>query len=181
MSVEEVLEQVCGYGSRHVVLTGGEPMVARGVRELAAELRARGKHLTVETAGTVAPEGIACDLASLSPKLSNSGPGEAAGPSWAARHEALRWQPAVVDAWLAGYPYQLKFVVRDETDVLEVEGLLADLEHEVPPHKILLMPEGTTEAVLSARQQRVVDMCRRGGYRYCPRLHVTLFGHRRGT
>lgn len=181
MEVGEIVERVCGYAAGHVVLTGGEPMVARGIRDLADALRAQGKHITIETAGTVAPEGIACDLASISPKLSNSGPGEAAGPVWASRHEATRWQPQVVDAWLAGYEYQLKFVVRDAGDVLELEAVLADLEHEVPPHKVLLMPEGTAVEVLKGREQWVVDLCRRSGYRYCPRLHVALFGNRRGT
>jgi 7-carboxy-7-deazaguanine synthase len=50
------------------VLTGGEPMVAKGIRELASALRAAGKHITIETAATIPPDGIACNLASLSPK-----------------------------------------------------------------------------------------------------------------
>lgn len=181
MEIGEIVERVCGYPAMHVVLTGGEPMVARGIHALSGELREQGRHITIETAGTVLPEGIACDLASISPKLSNSAPGVAAGPGWEARHEALRWQPSVVDAWLSSYGYQLKVVIRDEPDVVELAAMLADLECTVPPHKILLMPEGVTEGALAARQQRLVDLCKRGGYRYCPRLHVTLFGNRRGT
>ena len=51
-----------------------EPMIAPGIHELAAALKKAGYHLTIETAATVAPDGIACDLASLSPKLRNSAP-----------------------------------------------------------------------------------------------------------
>src|SRR6187397_86153 len=50
MSVAEILSAVEQWPGRHVVLTGGEPMVARGIRELAEALRARGMHITVETA-----------------------------------------------------------------------------------------------------------------------------------
>ena len=73
-NLEEILHEVRKHPARHCVLTGGEPMVAKGIHELAAALRLEGKHITIETAGTVLPGGIACDLASLSPKLSNSTP-----------------------------------------------------------------------------------------------------------
>src|SRR3954467_3471660 len=65
--IEEIVAEVRGHPARHVVLTGGEPMIAKGIRELAAELKRLNYHITIETAATIAPEGIACDLASLSP------------------------------------------------------------------------------------------------------------------
>ena len=74
MSIDRILAEVEKHPAAHVVLTGGEPMVARGIHELAASLRRLGKHITIETAGTVAPGGIACDLASISPKLAYSTP-----------------------------------------------------------------------------------------------------------
>ncbi|MEZ5430870.1 MAG: hypothetical protein R3F31_06745 [Verrucomicrobiales bacterium] len=57
-------ERLAGRGTRHVVLTGGEPMVARGIHDLAQAFRERDWHITIETAGTKRPDGIACDLAS---------------------------------------------------------------------------------------------------------------------
>src|SRR6187401_1747850 len=44
--------------AHHVVLTGGEPMIVKEIRPLAAEIKAAGRHITIETAATVAPEGI---------------------------------------------------------------------------------------------------------------------------
>src|ERR1700761_5037529 len=89
----EVAHRVLAYPSRHCVLTGGEPMAASEIPALAEQLRAAGRHITIETAGTISPGGIACDLASLSPKLSNSTPAEGAiSPGWRERHEALRLQ-----------------------------------------------------------------------------------------
>lgn len=190
MSVEEVLTHVENSfppaGSRHVVLTGGEPMVAKDVHRLAEALRADGsrRHLTIETAATVAPEGIACDLASLSPKLSSSTPAPGTiAEGWRERHEATRLQPDVLRAWLdAGYPsYQLKFVLRGKEDLAEVEDLLGRLDRDIPPHRILLMPEGTDATTLRQRSLALVEVCRQRGYRLCPRLHVDLFGNRRGT
>ncbi len=50
MSIDQILAEVEKHPAAHVVLTGGEPMVARGIHELAARLRALGKHITIETA-----------------------------------------------------------------------------------------------------------------------------------
>jgi len=106
LTVEEVVAEVSKHPSRHVVLTGGEPMVASGINELAQALTQLGRHVTIETAATIAPDGIACDLASLSPKLLNSAPDPLKHGTWRRKHEALRWQPDVVRAWLDAYPWQ---------------------------------------------------------------------------
>jgi 7-carboxy-7-deazaguanine synthase len=182
-TVEQIVAAVQAHPmARHVVLTGGEPMIARDIRELASELKLLGYHVTIETAATVAPEGIACDLASLSPKLLNSAPSGAEHAAWRRKHEATRWQPAVVRAWLdAGYGYQFKFVVAAPADVDEAEGMVASLGRDIPRHRILLMPEGTDHAVLRTRAAWLAGVCRERGYRYGPRLHIDLFGNRRGT
>lgn len=181
LSVAEILEEVERHPTRFVVLTGGEPMIAKGIHELAAGLRASGKHITIETAATVAPGGIACDLASLSPKMSNSTPTmERAGP-WRDRHDKTRSNPAVIADWLASDVFQLKFVVSSPEDLAEIEALLGELCPSVEPHKVLLMPQGISQEELSTRSAWLVDVCKRRGYRFCNRLHVELFGNKRGT
>ncbi|HEX2749398.1 MAG TPA: radical SAM protein [Verrucomicrobiales bacterium] len=184
LSPAEILTRIGAWpAARHTVLTGGEPMVARGIRELAEALRERGLHITIETAGTVAPEGIACDLASLSPKLYHSTPlaGEIEA-GWIERHERLRLKPDVLRAWLdSGAEYQLKFVVSTEADLEEIHALLKSLERTIPPDRVLLMPEGRTMEELRARGAWLVDVCRETGHRFCHRLHIELFGNRRGT
>ena len=123
--------------ARHVVLTGGEPMLAPGIAELSHRLRERGMHITVETAGTVyAP--VACDLMSISPKLSNSTPEGV----FRAQHERLRIQPEVLRRLIADYDYQLKFVIANEPDLAEAQELIAALN--APACKVILMPEGIT-------------------------------------
>ena len=178
----DIVQRVLAYPSRHCVLTGGEPMVAAEMPALAAQLHSAGRHITIETAGTIPPDGIACDLASLSPKLSNSTPEEGAiSPGWRERHEALRLQPAVLREWIDRYPYQLKFVVESADDVTEIEALLAEIDRPIPPAKVLLMPQGTDMKTIRGRDETLVDVCLRRGYRLCNRLHIELFGNRRGV
>lgn len=180
MSVEEILKKVTGWDCDHVVLTGGEPMIAPDLHELAAVLKKQNKHITIETAGTILPKGIPCDLASVSPKLSNSTPPPERDPAWAKKHEATRLQPEVISEWIRKYPFQLKFVVSSENDLVEIKDLLSSLP-PAPLHRILLMPEGIDVKALATRSPWLVDICIREGFRFCPRLHIELFGNKRGT
>lgn len=181
MSVEQILAKIGEYPARHVVLTGGEPMIAKEIHELAAGIKQLGHHITIETAATVAPEGIACDLASLSPKLLNSAPDSRLGVTWRKKHEALRWQPAVARAWVDRGDYQFKFVVTQPADVDEIEGMLAAVKREIPRDRVLLMPEGISIEAIRAKSGWLGELCKQRGYRYAHRLHLELYGNKRGT
>ena len=89
MSVAEILAAGREHPGKHVVLTGGEPMIMAEIGELAGAFRSGGYHVTVETAATVYKP-IALDLASLSPKLANSTPWEREGGRFASAHERNR-------------------------------------------------------------------------------------------
>jgi len=181
-TVPQILAEVQKHqAARHVVLTGGEPMVAKDIRLLANEIKTLGHHITIETAATVAPQGIACDLASLSPKLLNSAPDAQEHGAWRKKHEATRWQPDVVRAWVDQYPYQFKFVVSRPEDIEELEHMLAALRREIPRHKVLLMPEATTLDTMRGRAGWLGELCKARGYRYAHRLHIELYGNKRGT
>jgi 7-carboxy-7-deazaguanine synthase len=179
LSVEEVLDRVAEFPGRHVVVTGGEPLIAAGIEELTRGLRARGYHITVETAATVFKP-IDCDLASLSPKLAGSTPFEREGGRFAERHDHLRLRPDVIRDFMERYPYQLKFVIDRPSDLDEVRTLLAGLP-VADPGCVLLMPQGVTPEEVRARGLWLVEECKRHGFRYCPRLHIDLYGNRRGT
>lgn len=180
MSVEQILKKVSEWNCPHVVLTGGEPMIAPDLPGLAAALKKAGKHITIETAATIPPAGIACDLASLSPKLSNSTPPADRDPAWARKHEETRLRPEVIADWVKNYDFQLKFVVSSENDFTEIKDLLSRFPL-VPFQKVLLMPEGTDPKTLGSRSPWLVEICKREGFRFCSRLHIELFRHTRGT
>jgi 7-carboxy-7-deazaguanine synthase len=180
LSVEKIVEQVAAHPAKHVVLTGGEPMIMPDVVPLAAALRSRGYHITVETAATVYKD-IAVDLASLSPKLANSTPTEREGGRFARAHERLRMNVPVIQQFIDASPdFQLKFVVSSESDLAEIEQILGHLRGWQPAD-VLLMPEGSDQPTLDSRAGWLADVCKRTGFRYCPRLHVALYGNTRGT
>jgi 7-carboxy-7-deazaguanine synthase len=183
MSLGEIVQTVSQYSARHVVITGGEPMVAKQIRELVALFQKQEKHVTVETAGTVNPDGLIVELASLSPKLANSIPSvEKAGSVWVQKHEQTRLQPSVLRAWIeSSRDYQLKFVISSEADLVEAQSVVASLGIPILPEKVLLMPEGVSMEVMRTRYALLVKACLDHGYRLSPRLHIELFGNKRGT
>lgn len=172
--VASVVQEILRHDLTHVVLTGGEPLIARGVSELVPHLSAH--HLTVETAGTVEPPFDApVDLWSISPKLSGSVP----DGRFRLRHEARRWRPDIVRALMQHGPYQLKFVVGRPEEIDEVARCVDELRAN--PSCVMLMPEGTTSARLDEVSQWLVPACISRGWRFTDRLHIRLFGHTRGT
>lgn len=178
MSVDEVLARVRSFPARHAVVTGGEPMIAPDIIRLTERLRHLSLHVTVETAGTVYHP-VACDLMSISPKLENSTPFEPEGGKWAAQHERLRYQPEVLKQLMAEYEYQLKFVVASPEDMAEVSCMIE--ETGADRSRVVLMAEGTTPEAIRERAPWLTEICKREGFRYSPRLHIDLWGNRRGV
>ena len=180
LPVERIVERVKHFGARHVVLTGGEPMIMPDIGRLCDVLKLEGMHITIETAATLFKP-MALDLASLSPKLSNSTPHQRDGGRFARVHEEHRLNIPVIQQFIDTSPaFQLKFVVTGEADLGEIDAILGQLKGWQPAD-VLLMPEGTDPATLASRAPWIIGICKRGGFRYCPRLHVELYGNRRGT
>jgi 7-carboxy-7-deazaguanine synthase len=179
LSVRDVLDRVLELEPAHVVLTGGEPMLWAELVPLARELRAAGRHVTIETAGTLDLP-VECDLLSLSPKLAGSGPPAGSDPRWTARHEQDRHAPAVVRRLVRDYEYQVKFVIDAPADCDAVETYLGELP-EIDRARVLLMPQGRTAEELSARAAWLEPHCAAAGLRFCPRKQIQWFGLRRGT
>jgi 7-carboxy-7-deazaguanine synthase len=179
-AIMQRVRELAPPAARHVVMTGGEPMIMPDAVELCDAIKAAGYHLTIETAATVFHP-VKLDLASLSPKLSNSTPWQRAGGRFAKAHERQRLNVPVIQQFIDHAPaFQLKFVVSDRQDLTEIESLLRQLKGW-SPSDVLLMPEGTDAPTLDSRAGWIADVCKSTGYRFCPRLHVTLYGNTRGT
>jgi 7-carboxy-7-deazaguanine synthase len=171
-TLASIVAEVERYPARHVVITGGEPMIAPEIVDLTELVRSR--HITIETAGTVFVP-VRCDLMSISPKLANSTP----EGQWAKQHDRLRIQPDVLRKLISAYDYQLKFVIAKPEDLAEVEALVASLSAD--RDKVVLMAEGVDAAILRERAVWLAEICKERGFRFSPRLHVDLYGNRRGT
>jgi len=174
LTLGQIVDEVKVHPARHVVVTGGEPMIASEIVALTGRLRALGYHITIETAGTVF-QPVDCDLMSISPKLANSTP----NGGWAAEHNRLRIQPDVLADLMARYQYQLKFVIQKPADLEEVRALIRALEAD--RSRVILMPEGTDRERLRERAVWLAEICKQEGFRFSPRLHVDLYGNRRGV
>ena len=176
-SVPSLLDEVGGFQCGHVVITGGEPMLVKDVIDLAAQLKQAGTHITIETAGTVDLD-VPADLMSISPKRANSTPG--LETNWAERHDARRHRPDVIRRLTTDYDYQLKFVVDRLEDVDDVAAYLEEFPH-IDPAKVYLMPQAIDREPHAEKCAWLADAAAQRGWQLCRRLHIELFGNKRGT
>jgi 7-carboxy-7-deazaguanine synthase len=181
----------------HVVLTGGEPMLQhKNLAVLAQQLKTElNLHLSIETNGTIFADDVAqhIDLFSISPKLSNSNPSPKKLTAYALKqngpltyHAEKRRNIEVLQKYISfcndsGKELQLKFVVGQPNDYVEIkEEFLARLKNWNPAD-ILLMPLGATPEELKTTSNMVAEMAISNGWRYAPRLHIDLFGPKAGV
>ena len=165
--------------TRHVILTGGEPMMQRDIVELCAALNVAKFHITMETAGTIDHK-LDCDLMSISPKLSNSDPEVVRAGEWLEKHQQARHRPEVVRQLIQRHQYQLKFVVSHPSDLDEILVYL-DAVGDFDPKRVLLMPEGIKQDDLGQREQWLAPLCEQHGFKLCRRLHIAWYGNLRRT
>ena len=179
LSVDEITSRIEEWDCRHVVLTGGEPMLFSELIPLAEKLRRAGLHITVETAGTLYLP-VACDLMSISPKLANSTPTKQRDARWHRRHELARHVPEVVQRLIAEFDYQIKFVVDAPEDFEEIQRYLEALP-QIDRSRVMLMPQGIEVKELIEKSQWIEPYCEAHGLRFCPRRQIEWFGLVHGT
>lgn len=170
-SAEAVAERVNQAPSRRLVLTGGEPLLQqRALRTFFAALAAD-IFVEVETNGTVQPEDFAVSRVNqwnVSPKLANAGD-----------PEQFRIRPPVLSALRDTGRAYLKLVVAEPHDLVEADALVARLAW--PSERVLLMPQASDRAQLRARSLVVAEAAQTRAFRFSSRLHLELWGGRRGT
>ncbi len=150
-----------------LVVTGGEPLETPGLAPLLERALSLWKRVEVETSGLLPPPlGHERLRWNVSPKLPR------ATPRW-----QETWSHAA--AWLAEPGATFKIVVGDPPDEADALRLIA--AHELPPERVMLMPEGFTDSGLRQRAAALAEVCKRHGFRLSPRLHVWLWGARKGV
>ncbi len=170
----EAAQRVMAFGSERTVITGGEPLLQENAfLEMMAFIHARQPQhqFEVETNGTRIPSPAfheATDQFNISPKLSNSGMSAALRLN----ADALKFFAQSPKAWF-------KFVVSAPADLAEIEHLRET--YSIAISRILLMPEGRTAPELDRSAGWLADLCRERGYRFCDRLHIRLWGDKRGV
>lgn len=170
--VRAIAEQVHALGVSTMVLSGGEPLMHRAkLLDLFAEAPLWEWH--VETNGTIPPPDWWYDVVAhttVSPKVSTSDP------------VRKRFKPAALSGWAElarANRAAFKFVLTDPSDLDVVLELVAD--YDIPRHAVWLMPEGTTPEALAASSGWVAELAIAAGFNVSTRLHVLLWGDRRGV
>ena len=177
ITVDEAIQKITAFGTRHVVVTGGEPFIqAKEIMELCDRLTDAGHHTTIETNATVfAP--VRADLISMSPKLANSNPAKRERSfAW---HESKRIAVNVIARFLKSHTCQVKFVVDHPEDMIEIDALVELVP--IPRETVVLMPQGRTADEVRKTTEWLADIAIATGYRLSPRVQVELWGTRRGV
>ncbi len=161
MSIVHVIKQIKKYPCKHLVITGGEPLLQQDqLSDLLKKLK--GYTAEIETNGS-----IACKISRLteqincSPKLRNSGN----------KSYPLKVLPTSKVIY--------KFVIRIRANLNEVKAFAR--KYKIPKNKIWLMPEGITKTDILKRSKWLIELCKNEGYNFSPRLHVMLWGDKRAV
>jgi organic radical activating enzyme len=174
----ELVERIVSESPGRLVITGGEPLLQqKGLAHLIRELDARRaavsaprEFLEIETNGTVPPSEellSRIDHFNVSPKLSSSG-----------EPEERRIRPRALALLRDTGRASLKLVVgADDTD--EAEALIERLAW--PREKVVFMPRAATRSELAATGPLVAAEALARRVRYSSRLHIELYGGKRGT
>ena len=172
MTTDQIISRIKEYPARHVIVTGGEPLVnedmteRQDLRELLTALKGLGKHITIETAGVIFLSALPCDLMSISPKLSNAGPN--------ANLDLDSLQQLIIE-----YDCQFKFVVQTSDDIKDIKRVLSSLAG-LDPDRTFLMPQAATRQQYLKTAPVVAELCKKTGLSFSPRLHVLLWNNQRG-
>lgn len=179
VTVDKAIDLICQHKCDKVVVTGGEPYMQKEIVELINRLHDMGKHVTVETNGTLFRESKA-DFVSISQKLSSSSNGE-----FADRHEKNRFNIESLSNFISKSPdYQLKFVVNTVDDIEEIQDLVKQLEIRTGlsvNDKVWLMPQGIENRQFDEKLVQLVDICKENSWKLTDRFHVRIWGHMRGV
>jgi 7-carboxy-7-deazaguanine synthase len=123
-SIPEILEKIATFQTKHVLLTGGEPLLQRPVPELIQRLNEKGYLVSIETHGEVSIEHVAphariiMDVKTPASQMNRGG--------WRKNLPHLKAQDEV------------KFVIASEADYAWARGLV--LETKFPTEEILFSP-----------------------------------------
>jgi 7-carboxy-7-deazaguanine synthase len=191
MTIAEIIQRIQNWTCSNVVITGGEPMLNPDLSELAGQLKATGKHITIETAGVKYIPDLPCDLMSISPKLSNSISGDREQDSneqkivgWGLPHQysiSFNQDDGLksIQQFIDKYNYQIKFVVDSLDDLDEIRQTIEKMPN-IDLSKVMLMPQAVTRDELIQKSIMVAELCKQTGFTFCQRLHILLWDNQKG-
>lgn len=168
---DDIETRILSFKCRHLVISGGEPLLQQEeLAPLATSLKKQGYYCEVETNGTLIPIPKMLDSVSqwnVSPKITTSGNNRIKRENSKALHLFKNLDNAY-----------FKFVVVSPEDIEEVTQIVQN--YQINANRVFLMPEGTTPRTLNERSLWLAESCAKLGFRFTTRLHILLWGDKRG-
>lgn len=194
---------------KHVVITGGEPLLYKqSLEEFLSKIWEDKMVITIETNGTkpiLNPLSgkFRIDLYSVSPKLSTSvgKAGQQIGDVVATqemidRHNNDRINYQNLVDIVTSSNYQFKFVYSGPECVEEIKNIYQEMGKIVmtkddqfynfymrhhPMRNTILMPEGIHSEDLDKKTQEMAKVCIENNWKFSDRLHIRIWGDKRGV
>lgn len=169
--------------AKFLVVTGGEPLLQYKqlipfLREAILRPHTQLARVEIETAGVMFPTELSELIRdtntrdwlyfNVSPKLENSG-----------NSKEARFNQEALERFNFSNRAAFKFVVTEPGDFREILEIIEQIK--IPSHKVWIMAEGTSDKKLNDTMMRIVDDAINFGFNLTPRLHVQLWGNKRGV
>ena len=170
MSIKEVRQSLEQFRIRHLVITGGEPLMQQDdLAELLTFLKPE-FYVEVETNGTILPNNALSTLVdqwNVSPKTKNSG-----NPlEMCEDNECYTFFSKKKNCYF-------KYVVESEEDLIEINQLIS--KYNLEKERVLLMTQAMTKEEILAKEKNVFTLSKKNSLGFSPRLHVMKWGSQRG-
>ena len=170
LPIEKVIEKIKQFEPKHIVITGGEPLIQQNdIASLLSKLGAD-YFVEVETDCTIIPNSAMLEHVNhwnVSPKTSNSG-----------NSREAREIPQCYDFFAKLENSVFKFVIENESDLVEIDELIT--KYSIPKNKILLMPQASTKDELNLKKEEIEKIAIAKGLLFSSRLQVERWGNQRG-
>ena len=170
MTIEEIKEQILDLEIKHLVITGGEPLLQQDdLADLLSFLKPD-FYVEIETNCTILPNKMLTDLVdqwNVSPKTENSG-----NPLELYENDECYYFFANQKNCF------FKYVVEDESDIPEIKKFVT--KYNIPENHVQLMTQASTKEEISVREKSISELAKTNNFLFSPRLHVAMWGAQRG-
>ncbi len=170
MTIEEIKEQLIDLEIKHLVITGGEPLLQQDdLADLLSFLKPD-FYVEIETNCTILPNKMLTDLVdqwNVSPKTENSG-----NPLELYENDECYYFFANQENCF------FKYVVENESDIPEIKKFVT--KYNIPENRVQLMTQASTKEEISAREKSISELAKANNFLFSPRLHVAMWGAQRG-
>tara|TARA_B100000287_G_scaffold428797_1_gene480858 strand:+ start:1291 stop:2043 length:753 start_codon:yes stop_codon:yes gene_type:complete len=169
ISVNEIMKKISEFPAKNIIITGGEPLLqAKNLEKLCELLNKENYNIEMETNGTIKPINGDYEIKyNVSPKLQNS-----------LNEKDVRFKSDILKIY-NNHNAIFKFVINDNQDIKEVLDIINQID--INNERVYLMPEGKTKAELQSKYFWLIELCKKYNFKYSHRLHIELYGDKRGV